>query len=137
MRLSDYKDEKGIQVVGKILEILPAIAAKDSIKSNTQNPVVFASALLQDAPKETKKLLAILADKEPSEYECNGATVLMDIVDLVSDPVFMQLFGVQRQTSTSSTSASESSEAETVQNSSITALPGNGRGRKKKTSGTT
>ena len=121
MRLSEFKDEKGMQVIGKILGILPRIAGDPRNKDAAgKGPVQFASSLLINSPAEAKELLAILADKDPSEYECDGATILVDIIELVSDPVFLQLFGLRGQTSASSVSASESSEADGTQKSSQT-----------------
>lgn len=112
MRLSEFKDEKGIEVVAKLLIPIGKIATNTkNAESRNGSKLDFAAALLQNNPGEVKDMLAILADKDPAEYHCTAATVLMDVFNMVSDPELMMLFGLQRQTTASSGSASENTEA--------------------------
>jgi len=114
MRLSNFKDEKAIEVVAALMEPIGNIASNPENKKvqeegNTMAHV--AGAFLRNNPKDVKTILAILDDKDPTDYHCTAASVLADALDLFSDPDFMALFGLQRQTSASSGSALENTEA--------------------------
>lgn len=112
MRLSDFKDEKGIEIVAKLLVPIGNIATnKANAKAKNENMFVFASALLQNNKRDVMDMLAILSDKDPTEYHCTAATAMSDIVEMLSDPDLLALFGLQRQTQASSGSASGSTEA--------------------------
>lgn len=112
MRLSEFKDEKGVEVIGKLLTPICKIAANaKNAAAKDCSRLEFASALLRNNPGEIKEMLAILDDKDPKEYHCTAATVLMDVFNMISDPELMTLFGLQRQTAASSGSASETTEA--------------------------
>jgi hypothetical protein len=114
MRLSEFKDEKGIEVVAKLLVPIGKIAqnqnnAKTKEKGGTL--LDFASAMLQNNPKEVMSMLAILDDKDPAQYHCSAASVLMDVFNMIVDPELLQLFGFQSKTPASSGSASGNTEA--------------------------
>lgn len=112
MRLSEFKDEKGIEVVAKLLVPIGNIAAnKDNATARGKNVSAFASSILQNNTRDVMDMLAILDDKNPEEYHCTAATVLMDVFNMMSDPDLLMLFGLQRQTAASSGSASETTEA--------------------------
>jgi len=115
MRLSDFKDEKGIEVVAKLLAPIGRIASSaKNAEAKDKSVAEFVSAMLLNNPADVKELLAILDDKDPAEYHCTAATVLADALNMVSDPEFLELFGLQRQTVTSSGSASENTEVQKV-----------------------
>lgn len=145
MRLSEFKDEKGIEVVAKLLIPISKIvsnpenaAAQKRVKEENGNMMGFAASLLQNSPKDVMDMLAILDDKSPDNYHCSAATVLMDVFYMISDPELLALFGLQRQTPASSGSASESTEAlARPAHSSDTHLQNRNRRRKKKRSGST
>lgn len=111
MKLSDFRDEKAIEVVANLL---PHI---EHIVTNSKNEVAasksvsaFAQAILLNNTKDVMAIYAILDDKNPAEYHCTAATVLSDTLDMLSDPDLIALFGLQRQTAASSTSASMTGE---------------------------
>ena len=109
MKLSEFKDEKAIEVVAKLLVPIGRIVSnKDNAKSRGGSNLEFASAILANNPSDVKDMLAILNDVDPSEYHCNAATVIFDVMNMLADEQLLKLFGLQRQTQTSSTSASES-----------------------------
>ena len=117
MRLSEFKDEKAIEVVADLLEPIYNIVsneanaeAKDEAKDKGVLP--FAAAMLKNSAKDVMAMLAILDDKDPKEYHCNAATVLGDIVNMLSDDELLQLFGLQSETLTSAGSASANTEVE-------------------------
>lgn len=112
MRLSEFKDEKAIEVVAKLMLPITRIAKNEKNKeARYNNNLEFASALLQNNAKDVMELLAILSDTDPEEYHCNAATVLTDVLEMVTDPELMSLFGLRSTTPASSGSASENTEA--------------------------
>ena len=112
MKLSEFKDEKAIEVVAKLLVPIGNIAKnRNTAAAKGGTKLEFASAMLQNNPSEVKDMLAILADRDPAEYHCSAASVLVDLLDMLNDPELMQLFGLRSETPASSGSASESTEA--------------------------
>ena len=113
MRLSDFKDEKGVEVVAKLLLPIANIASNaKNAESLEKGGIAFASALLLNNAKDVMAMFAILNDKEPEEYHCDGATVLVDTFNMITDPPLMALFGLQSKTAPSSGSASENTEGQ-------------------------
>lgn len=109
MKLSEFKDEKAVEVVAKLLVPIGNIVKnRDNAKARGGTHLEFASAILANNPADVKDMLAILNDKDPAEYHCTAATVIFDVMNMLADEELLQLFGLQRQTQTSSTSASES-----------------------------
>ena len=109
MKLSEFKDEKAVEVVAKLLVPIGNIVKnRDNAKSRGGTQLDFASAILANNPADVKNMLAILNDVDPAEYHCTAATVIFDVMNMLADEELLQLFGLQRQTQTSSTSASES-----------------------------
>lgn len=109
MKLSEFKDEKAIEVVARLLVPIGNIVKnRDNANARGGSNLEFASAILANNPSDVKDMLAILNDVDPSEYHCNAATVIFDVMNMLADEQLLQLFGLQRQTQTSSTSASES-----------------------------
>lgn len=99
MRLSDFKDEKAIEVVAKLLRPVCLIVANPANeKAKGSDKLTFASTMLQNNPKEVMHILAILSDTEPEQYHCTGATAFVGLVEVLSDPEVMQLFGLQSKT---------------------------------------
>lgn len=113
MRLSEFKDEKGIEVVAKLLAPIGRIA-KNAKNADTKNKSVaeIASTMLMNNASDVKEMLAIINDTDPKKYHCDAATVLVDTFNMISDPGFQALFGLQGQTRTSSGSASENTEVQ-------------------------
>lgn len=114
MKLSEFRDEKGIEVVAKLLVPISNIAKnKDTATAKSGGMAEFASAMLRNNPKDVMNMLAILNGKDPAEYHCSAASVLVDVFDMLNDPELLQLFGARSETRASSGSASESTEAQT------------------------
>jgi len=112
MRLSEFKDEKGVEVVAKLLVPISHIATnKQNAEAKSKNLLTFAATMFQNNSRDVMEMLAILDDKEPADYHCTAATVLMDVFNMLSDPELLSLFGLQRQTPASSGSASETTGA--------------------------
>lgn len=113
MKLSEFRDEKGIEVVAKLLVPIANIAkSKAASEAKGKSLIEFAAAMLQNNAKDVMDMLAILDDKNPEEYHCSAASVLVDVFTMLNDPELMQLFGLRSKTQASSGSASETTEAQ-------------------------
>lgn len=116
MKLSEFKDEKGIEVVANLLTPLSNIVRNPETASARNKGVMeFVAAMLRNSPGEVKTMLAILADEDPAQYHCSAASVLADALNMLNDPELLQLFGLQSETAASSGSASETTEAQNTQ----------------------
>ena len=114
MKLSDFKDERAIEVVADLLEPIGRIAANpENAQAKKGNLLQFAAAMLKNSKKEVMELLAILSDTKPEDYHCTAASILKDLLDMLNDPELMQLFGLRSQTreETASGSAAENTES--------------------------
>ncbi len=112
MKLSEFKDEKGIEVVAKLLvPICNIVANPENEKAKDKNRAAFLCSMLQNSPKDVMDMLAILNDQNPEDYHCNAASVLKNVLELATDKELMELFGAQGKTGVSSGSASENTEA--------------------------
>lgn len=140
MRLSEFRDEQGVEVVAKLLVPIGKIVsneknakAQKEANEGKGSMLDFVSALLQNSPRDVMDMLAILDGKDPNEYHCSAATVLVDALHMMSDHELLMLFGLQRQTLASPGSALETTGAqETPVSSSDTPAPVSKKRRKKK-----
>ena len=111
-QLSEFKNEDGVVVVAKLMNpiynMVSVLRGKGLKPEGT--PIEFLSKALSECPKHVMEIFAILSETPVEEYECNGASLLMDTVKLASDKEFMSLFGLQSQTPTSFGSVLESTE---------------------------
>ena len=111
-RLSEFENEKGVVIVAKLLQPIARIVAKAANLDRNKSAIEFVSMMLEQSPKDTMEIFAILSETPVDEYRCNGASILADAVKLASDKELMELFGFQSQTPTSSGSVTEISEAQ-------------------------
>jgi hypothetical protein len=113
MKLSDFKDEKAIEVVAALLVPMGNIAKNaENAEARGKSKLEFASSMLKNNAADVKNMLAILSDVDPEDYHCTAASVLVDVMQMFNDPELMQLFGLQSGTAASSGSASESTEGQ-------------------------
>ena len=113
MRLSEFKKEKAIEGVANLLIPIGNIVANPANEEAKDGGVLkFASEMLKNNTKDAMEILAILADEPVESYTCTGVTVLKDMLNVLSDPDLLELFGLQSQTQTSAGSALTSSEVE-------------------------
>ncbi len=97
MKLSEFKDDKGMEVVGKLLLPVSNIAANKEVARALRKggmPKMISAALI-NCPKDVREMLAILNDKPVEEYEVTGATILTDVLNLFEDEALLSLFGLQ------------------------------------------
>lgn len=111
-RLSEFENEQGVIVVAKLLQPIARIVANASKIDREKSAIEFVGSMLENNPRDTMEIFAILSETPVEEYHCNGASLLGDTVKLASDKELMALFGLQSQTPTSSGSASETTEGQ-------------------------
>ena len=104
MKLSDFKDERAIDVLADILEPAAEIVANPanaevaaSANDGFVGKLKFAKAMLKNSRNAVMDILAILNDTPRSEYHCNAATVIKDLVDILSDEELLSVFGLQQK----------------------------------------
>lgn len=111
MRLSDFKDEKAIEVVADLIEPISVIAQEiQKSKKGDMTVAQVVGVAIKKCKKEAIQMFAILNDIPAEEYHCTGASILSDMIQMFSDPELMQLFGLQSKMPTSSGSVSENTE---------------------------
>lgn len=110
-KLSDFQGEEAFRLVADLLIPIGNMATSPAVKNRgNQTPIEFVSNLLKTNAEDMKTIFAILNEKDPKEYECSAVSILTDAVMIFSDPVLMELFGLQSQTATSSGSVTENTE---------------------------
>lgn len=114
MKLTDFKDENSIRVIADLLPYVSKIGQNSSAKETAKGGSVvdFASVIMRENPSDVKAMLAILDGQKPSEYHCNAATVIRDVVTMISDPALLDLFGLPTRTLTKKSSGSASANTE-------------------------
>ena len=86
---------------------------REMVQKINQCEAEIGKAIIGQKEIIRQTILAILADVDPAEYHCNGATVLVDLFEMLADTELMQLFGLQSKTQgpTCSGAQSENTEA--------------------------
>ena len=112
MKLTDFKGEKGIQVVGKLLlPIMNIVGNPENKKASVQqNIFTVLSAFFRNNPKDVLEMLAIMDDVPVENYEIDAKQALLKLVSWFDDPELLGLFGLQSETATSSGSATTTTE---------------------------
>lgn len=107
-KLSDFKDEKGIEIAADVLSVILEILSdeKNRAQKNEKRPVKMFSAFMKNTPEKMKEIFAILSEIDPAEYACDGAEAMTNMLILANDPVMMTLFFSQSQSSEGKTSGS-------------------------------
>lgn len=117
-KLSDFKDEKGIEVAAEILEIVMVILADDrnaAMKGEENAGKMFAT-FMKNSPAEMRHIFAILSEEDPATYHCNGAEAMSNMLIMTQDPILVGLFisPSQMGDATSSGSAQENTEGQEI-----------------------
>lgn len=102
-RLSDFKGEESVEVLGDILPALCKILANEKMRELIGKKNVPIAEILQPALKENSKefiiILARLNEMTVEEYneKVSLLSLPMDILNLVNDPEIQSLFRSQSQ----------------------------------------
>lgn len=105
MKLRDFKGEKGIQVVGKLLLPIMNIVGNPENAGDGRGIIQQVSGFFTNNPHDVMEVLAILDDVPVEGYEINAQTALQKLLSWFDDPELLGLFGLQSKTPTSSGSA--------------------------------
>ena len=118
MKLSEFKDEKALDLVADIIEPLSILSVDEdfvnAVKSG--NKLKAIKIALKEHQKEIITILALLDGEDPSNYHFNLLQIpkkVMSIInELEKDEDLKSLFLSSDVTETSFTSVSESTEVE-------------------------
>lgn len=114
-RLQDFEGNEAIITAAKVLGVIIEILKdpRNAEMKGEQNGAVMFTTFMQNSPEKMREIFAILSEKDPAEYTCNGTEAIFNMMVLANDPIIMSLFTAQSQTrdATSSGSASENTEA--------------------------
>lgn len=112
MRLSDFKDEKALEVIADLIDPIAEIARSPENKAASKGTKLqFVQSVLRNTPRAVMHMMAILNDEKPENYHCTSASVLKNALEMFTDPDIMALFGLQSETPASSGSALATTEA--------------------------
>lgn len=119
MRLSDFKDEKALEVVAALIDpICEIVQSPENKAARKEAPIKFVQSVLRNSPKAVMAMMAILNDEDPETFHCTSVSVVKNALEMFSDPDLMELFGLQSGTQPSSGSASETTEGQELQSAS-------------------
>ena len=114
-KLSDFKGRDGIVVASKLTGIIMTILANkvNHDLKDEKNPLKLFTAFTENNPDEMMEIFAILSEKDPKNYNPDGAEAMTNLLTLAADPLIVGLFISQGQKgdATSSASHSENTEA--------------------------
>lgn len=114
MKLSDYKDEKALDLLADIIEPAAEIMSDQEVieTAKGENMARTASVILKRHKKAVIAVLAALDGVPVEEYHCNVFSLPAKLLELFNDPDIAQLFSFAGQTEdeTSSGSRMESTE---------------------------
>ena len=113
-KLSDFTDEKGIEIASEVLSVILEMLAdkRNQAQEGEKNKFKMFTAFMRNTPDKMKEIFAILSEKDAKTYHCDGAEAMTNMMILANDPIILGLFTSQSQKgdAKSSGSASESTE---------------------------
>lgn len=112
-KLSDFKGDQGIAVAAEVFGlILEIVSDPKNAAHKGSSPFAMFTAFMKNAPDKMRQIFAVLSEKDPEKYSCDGAEAMMNMAILANDPIMVQLFisQGQRAAGKASGSASESTE---------------------------
>ena len=114
-RLQDFEGNEAIITAAKVLGVIIEILKdpRNAEMKGEKNGVVMFTTFMQNSPEKMREIFAILSEKDPKDYNCNGTEAIFNMMVLANDPIIMSLFisQGQKRDATSSGSASENTEA--------------------------
>lgn len=114
MRLSDFKGEKALAVLGEIIDPAVRIMQDKAVAAAARagNILEIVKIMCKDHKSEVITIMAVLDEQDPATYEVGLLTLPAKLLELFNDPEIQKLFISQGQTEgqTSSGSASENTE---------------------------
>lgn len=112
-KLAEFTGASAVGAVAELLPLISKIAANPENKLSGKGVTVGETAglLLKNNPDETMAIIRYVSEKE--EYEPNATQLMVDVLDMLTDPDMMALFGLRSRTRAKSGSASGSTAAQT------------------------
>ena len=114
-KLSDFKDRDGIVVASRVLGVIMDMLSdqRNLAQRNEESPIKMFTAFMEHSPDKMREIFAILSEEDPTEYHCDGAEAMVNMLLLANDPVVISLFTSQGQMrgATPSGSVSENTQA--------------------------
>lgn len=93
MRLCEFQDEKSIEVLAELIEIVSVITADECVKEAFKGSKAAAvSVLLKNHAHEVMQIMAALDGVPVEEYHCNVLTLPKKLTEIINDPDVMSLF---------------------------------------------
>lgn len=112
--LSDFHGEQGIvvaaSVLGYIMDILTN--AENLAMKDEKNPIVMFTTFMKNSPKQMQKIFAVLSEKDPDDYQCDGQEAMVNMLTLANDPLLIGLFTSQSRKGDATSSGSVSGNTE-------------------------
>ena len=113
-KLSDFKDEKGIEIASDVLSVIMEMLAdeRNRTQQGEKNRFKMFTAFMRNTPEKMMEIFAILSEQDVKNYHCDGAEAMTNTLILANDPIILGLFLSQSQMgdAKSSGSVSESTE---------------------------
>lgn len=109
-KLSDFKDEKGIEIASDVLSVIMEMLADDRNRAQQgeKNRFKMFSAFMKNTPDKMKEIFAILSEEDVKSYHCDGAEAMTNLLIMANDPIILGLFISQSQTGDAKSSGSAS-----------------------------
>lgn len=117
MKLSEFKDEKALDLLADLIEPATEILADEEIRSAaTKSTKSKAVAIAIKKHKgAVMSILAALDGVPVEEYHCNVTTLPMKLLDIINDKEIMQLFQYAGQTEEQIPSGSHTENTEAAE----------------------
>lgn len=109
-KLSDFKDEKGIEIASDVLSVIMEMLAdeRNRAQEGEKNRFRMFSAFMKNTPNKMKEIFAILSEEDVKSYHCDGAEAMTNLLIMANDPIILGLFLSQSQTGDAKSSGSVS-----------------------------
>lgn len=94
MRLSEIQGEKAFDVLAELMSPLEDLSKDKTLRNMIGNVSGFelAKYLLKEHKKEVIEVMAILNEKSIEEFEYNVLTLPKMLIEIITDPVLLELF---------------------------------------------
>lgn len=99
MKLSDYKNEEALDLLVDLIEPTARIFADRELREASQrgvNKITAIKIAIKNNKASVIEILARLNNVPVSEYECNIATILKDMMDILNDEELTGFFTSQQ-----------------------------------------
>lgn len=98
-KLSEYKDEKALDLLAEIMEPAVEIMSDKAIKdaAGDGNKITIAKEVIKRHKKQVMEILAAMEGVPVEKYHCNILTLPMRVLEILNDEELIQVFTLQAQ----------------------------------------